>query len=405
MNPPRCPLGSLLIAAALGLAATVPAGDTAESEEPAVPSSPHAVNDAMYRGGVSRAACSDCHSCDKPTPEAPCLVVCPRHREHFIGAHQADEGPELVIIDQLANLYRPVVFAHRRHANMSAFSGGCRNCHHYSEPSGKIPACRECHDETRHATDLRRPALKGAYHRQCINCHLDWSHENACGFCHEEAEGAAGAEPALPDATDIIGISHPLITAPPTYTYETSYEEGPLVTFHHQDHVDAFGQSCVDCHRGDSCSRCHDSTTSDAKASRPDPMTSCTSCHYERDCGFCHTREARPQFHHTQSVEWPLNPYHQEVACKTCHGEPGVFRTPERRCVSCHIHWDNGGFDHAVTGLKLNEDHIDVDCGDCHADMDFTRTPTCMECHDDPMLPDQLPGIRIAHDQPMIPKR
>ena len=51
---------------------------------------------------------------------------------------------------------------------------------------------------TRATVDLRQPSLKGAYHRQCINCHLDWSHENACGFCHEQApdKKAAGAKPA-----------------------------------------------------------------------------------------------------------------------------------------------------------------------------------------------------------------
>ena len=28
--------------------------------------------------------------------------------------------------------------------------------------------------------DLRMPNLKGAYHRQCLNCHRDWAHENEC---------------------------------------------------------------------------------------------------------------------------------------------------------------------------------------------------------------------------------
>jgi hypothetical protein len=335
-------------------------------------------------------ACTGCHICDHPTPENPCLIDCPRHGAHFYGQHEADEGPEIVIIDQLAKLYSPVVFAHRMHADMSSMTGGCENCHHYSEQSGVIPPCRECHDETKGPVSLNQPALKGAYHRQCMNCHLDWSHENACSFCHEQVDGTATAEV---DSTDIVGIPHPKITATPSYIYETTYEEGPIVSFHHEDHVDKFDLKCVDCHRGDSCSSCHHGTQEAPKRESLDHVKTCGTCHAERDCAFCHNHEAKPIFQHTHTVGWALDPYHTQVSCRVCHGEPQDFRTPSDQCLSCHIHWEDGGFNHAATGLTLSEDHEDLDCRDCHLEMDFSQQPSCEDCHDDPMLPDNLPGV------------
>ncbi len=349
-------------------------------------------DDPMHAPAAEKVtACASCHKCQHPTPDDPCLVHCPRHGSHFYGQHEADEGPEMVIIDQLADLYRPVVFAHRLHADMSNMTGGCENCHHYSEQSGVIPPCRECHDETKGPVSLNQPALKGAYHRQCMNCHRDWSHESACGFCHEQVHEGIGSAPA--DTTDIVGIPHPKIEATSTYTYETDYDKGALVTFHHNDHVDMFGLKCVDCHRGDSCSRCHD--TGKAQPQGLNHLTTCCACHGERDCGFCHTDEAKPMFEHSRTAGWSLDPHHTDVACNTCHGSPQDFRTPSDKCTSCHIHWEAGAFDHKVTGLSLSEDHLDMDCSDCHLEMDFSAQPSCEDCHDEPMLPEKLPGTRM----------
>jgi hypothetical protein len=336
-------------------------------------------------------ACSQCHACEKPTEEDPCLVACPRHGGHFFGEHRVDEGPNIVIIDQLADLYEPVVFAHQLHASMANMSGGCENCHHYSETTGEIPPCRSCHDPDRTEVDLRMPALKGAYHRQCINCHLDWAHENACGFCHEEvAEGGL----AQADSTDILGIPHPRIEATDTYNYETSYENGPVVSFHHADHTEAFGLQCVDCHRGDSCASCHDTGTAEAR--QLDHIVTCGACHAERDCGFCHSTEPKPRFDHATSVGWKLEPYHGDVSCTTCHGDPKAFHTPTGRCADCHIHWEAGSFDHRQVGLELSETHEEFDCEDCHADRAFEKKPHCTECHEEELYPEYLPGEKVA---------
>lgn len=337
-------------------------------------------------------ACNVCHGCEDPTPEDPCLAACPRHGSHFYGDHEADDGPEVVVIDQLSELYQPVVFAHKLHATMAEMSGGCTSCHHYSETSGEIPACRECHDPDKSQVDLRMPSLKGAYHRQCTNCHLDWSHENACGFCHHPIDEASAV---AADSLSIVGVPHPLIEATETYIYETTYEDGPVVSFHHSDHVELFGQECVDCHRGNSCAHCHD-TAAPAESHALDHVTECCSCHVERDCGFCHTAEPQPRFDHELSTGFALAPHHTDAECNSCHGSPKSFRSPSSACGDCHIHWEAGSFDHRVTGLALDDTHAELDCEDCHEDRAFNRTPMCENCHDEQLYPDLLPGDRVS---------
>ena len=56
--------------------------------------------------------CAGCHACDKPTKDNPCLLGCPRHEGKFLREHVVDLGPDIILIDQLANLYKPVIFAH-----------------------------------------------------------------------------------------------------------------------------------------------------------------------------------------------------------------------------------------------------------------------------------------------------
>ena len=51
----------------------------------------------------SDASCGDCHVCSTPTADAPCLRQCPRFSKAIV-AHSPEEGPSLVILDQLSDL-------------------------------------------------------------------------------------------------------------------------------------------------------------------------------------------------------------------------------------------------------------------------------------------------------------
>ena len=131
--------------------------------------------------------CKECHVCNTPTYEKPCLKIFPEFtRERGITVHHsAEDAPEILKIDGLSKLYEPSIFTHKLHAEMAGMSGGCISCHHHNPP-GRIAACRQCHNPYVTGTDLNKPGLKGAYHRQCLNCHRQWSHTNECFVCHAE---------------------------------------------------------------------------------------------------------------------------------------------------------------------------------------------------------------------------
>ncbi len=333
--------------------------------------------------------CLNCHTCAEPTAANPCLLGCPRHTGKLYGEHEVTEGPEMVILDQLSVLYSPVVFTHKLHASMSNLDGGCGTCHHFSNPDEPIPACRTCHPEYSDLADIKKPSLKGAYHRQCINCHREWSHESSCNECHVPIDGEGPVRKSI-DRTDIVGIPHPHITAQEKYVYSTTYKKAPVVTFHHTDHVDLFGLSCASCHQGDNCQRCHDESAADKPGISH--LTSCNSCHDEKNCDFCHARQEKPAFAHAVSTGWDLGERHKDVKCTSCHGPVKNFTSPSTVCTDCHIHWELGSFDHAVTGLTLSETHVEFECENCHINGNFANRPGCDNCHDDIEFPEYMPG-------------
>ncbi len=343
-----------------------------------------------YHGKELSQECMVCHNCEKgqfPTKTNLCLQQCAR------SSLESALTNDIVIIDRLVDKYEPVIFAHDLHATMSAMSGGCENCHHFAQSEDEIQSCGTsgCHSESNVVNlKMSKPSLKGAYHRQCMGCHREWSHDTDCGFCHAELTDGK-SKVAEMDISDIVGTLHPKIEAKPMYIFNTTFKDGKIVTFHHTDHVDQFGLRCTDCHRGDGCFHCHDS----AKQERKDvkSVETCYKCHTKEDnCNFCHSDNPKPEFEHYMSTGWALNKYHMDSECSNCHGPAYKFTKPSTTCTNCHIHWDVGVFDHSVTGLTLNEDHEEEDCEVCHIDRDFRVEPTCDNCHDEISYPDDLPG-------------
>ncbi len=327
--------------------------------------------------------CSDCHVCARPTVSDPCLEMCAREGAMPSEAHSAAEGPGVAVIDELSDLYSPVQFNHKLHAEMVGMGEGCSICHHYS-PSGKFPPCRECHGrEPSEPRTLRKPGLKGAFHRQCMGCHREWSHDTKCIVCHLPVRGAA-LSATLADSTDILGISHPVITEPDKRVWTTPYSAGPVVTFHHQEHIDLFELRCVDCHQGENCSYCHD-LNKEARLGKTDEEIHaiCNDCHGEDDCGTCHDTKEKPAFTHAGNGGWELNRFHQGLSCRACHPTGRKIAKLSTTCNDCHGGWNQENFRHAVTGLQLDDIHGELDCGDCHIDQKYSNQPDCSGCHDD----------------------
>ncbi|HEX9750972.1 MAG TPA: cytochrome c3 family protein [candidate division Zixibacteria bacterium] len=348
-----------------------------------------------HRQPLSKLDCRQCHTCDYPTSDSPCLISCPRiEAVQSTAPHDAAEGPASILLDKLVDLYEPVQFNHLAHANMSGMGGDCATCHHYSPP-GRIPPCSECHEASRTEDNLRMPSLKGAYHRQCIACHREWTHDTKCTACHAPRSGAIA--PTDNGLSGMLGSAHPRIAAPDIKVYETPYQPAPVVTFFHQEHIDLFGLRCVDCHQKESCSNCHDVLKpAQVVAKTPEQVHAvCNDCHRQDACAKCHDNAQRPPFTHA-STGWPLNRFHASLECSSCHASGQRITQLDRACTGCHGDWTQESFAHAVTGLRLDELHGEFDCEGCHSERRFDVVPTCSSCHDDERNAyDVPPGERI----------
>jgi len=341
--------------------------------------------------------CTKCHTCDNPTPEDMCLKPCPTlSMAHETSKHRLAEAPEKMMLGSIADLYKPVSFNHKLHAEMAGMGSECATCHHYSPPGEKIPPCKECHGAG-NPTNLRQPGLKGAYHRQCLACHREWSHETKCVVCHLPEEGKI-MEQAHLDSTDIMGIAHPVIEAPEVKLYNTPYTKGQLVTFYHEEHIQLFGLACANCHQKENCGYCHDLqlASSKPKKSMEEVHAICNDCHIDDACSKCHGTKQKDGFKHAQTG-WPLNRFHQKLGCRSCHPTGREISKLNNECSNCHGGWNQDNFEHLVTGLQLSETHLEFECENCHLDGQYDQPPDCSTCHDEIDYTDTPPGEYVDH--------
>jgi len=339
--------------------------------------------------------CVNCHECAHPTSVDPCLRPCSRGK---LAEFDPMIGPDTCVLDDLENEYAPVIFGHRLHAEMSPMGQGCTNCHHYSDP-GEITACKNCHPIGISHENLRQPGLKGAYHRQCMGCHTDWSGTTQCDLCHAKIE--AGAPKPVVDA------EHPprpgritaKFEAPEKKTWESSYGGGTIVTLHHKSHTETYGIPCAACHHAEGCAFCHseEARSQPVRHSEQALHAICVTCHEETSCEQCHMKEEAVEFSH-ERTGWPIAVYHSSLACRDCHGSPYHFTKPSPKCDSCHPAFTSGEFDHGRTGLVLDENHAVLDCDTCHEGDAYAVAPAaCDNCHDgEYRYPENLPGTRVG---------
>ena len=341
--------------------------------------------------------CQECHLCKNPTAAKPCLKICPKFvRKGVSTKHTLKEAPEIIVIDTLATEYTPVVFDHRLHASMSQMNGGCESCHHHNPP-GKILPCSTCHQKGVKRSDLSKPSLKGAYHQLCISCHREWNTEwktkSNCTACHKKAQAHFDVKEAQKQARHLF----PTPKRPKQFVLKTDWPDEPIVTFHHNEHIETFGLKCEACHKKTNCSDCHKTEGHEEITKKKLAALShenCMPCHktaIEKNCTFCHSKKERKTFDHAQTG-WPLKPFHKSLACTECH--KNGFKRLNTDCNSCHNtnKWQPGTFDHSITGIELDENHRDTDCDECHVNRNFAKKPQCTDCHDDKSFPKNVPG-------------
>ncbi len=125
-------------------------------------------------------------------------------REHARVSTFADADiPETVTIGLLSKDYEPSKMPHRKivktlldKQSQNKLAGVfhtekatlCQGCHHNSPPSKTPPKCVSCHGVELKASPDGRPALKAAYHLQCMTCHAQMQQKPAsseCADCHK----------------------------------------------------------------------------------------------------------------------------------------------------------------------------------------------------------------------------
>ena len=361
-----------------------------------VPSPAAAQARSQGRPAASALNCRLCHTGATPTKADPALIRCPRLL--IKDYHSVDDAPPTMTLGSSAGRYGPVAFSHREHARMAGMDRGCEGCHHYDQ-ARPIQKCDGCHSATRLRTDLARPDLKAAMHRQCFDCHRDWNPGVTCLSCHGATTGAATARTPVRPA----GLTKP--KAPIRVIYRTPAAAGRTVTFFHNEHVDRFGLACADCHQGASCASCHRAPVSAvaevsraAPAGRPDSLAHarCSACHANDRCATCHSDQPprTAGFDHRARTGWGLNRFHASLPCQACHVTEGAFRRLNPDCESCHAGWQKR-FAHGKTGLALDELHAGLDCTSCHPDKTFRGPPACADCHSDKSYPAARPGQSV----------
>ncbi len=342
--------------------------------------------------------CSQCHKCEKPSKADPCLKLCPRpFKEQDKGVKLSPQQiPDMVVLDDLENLYEPVRFSHKVHVNMVFMSGGsngCVVCHHFTPTNQSHPPCKKCHDPNVLNENINQPGLKGAYHRQCIQCHREWSKETDCEVCHamkakKQEQGSAYKPHQYRQCNE-----------PDKKVYQTAHGQGTYVTFFHNNHSRLYGLKCNSCHREDPCVACHYQGEKPLSVAEPhaDVMHyKCSACHnitQSTGCSKCHSKTERAGFDHKQATGWALGVYHQKLSCQSCHPEGKTVAKLDRTCNGCHGNWNSENFNHAVTGIELDETHIAAECSDCHIERRFDKSPDCSGCHEgDKTYPKDKPG-------------
>ena len=73
------------------------------------------------------------------------------------------------------------------------------------------------------------------------------------------------------------------------------------------------------------------------------------------------------------------------------------YKKLDNNCTSCHKNFIDGKLDHKVIGLALSENHLELECNNCHKNGNFVQAPECSMCHDDKSYPAYLPGKKVKN--------
>ena len=231
--------------------------------------------------------CPPCPSCALDPQSLPKSKVLPKGVLPPHSAATTQQGPEQAVLYHLVSQYEPALFNHRGHLSYAA---NCTDCHHHAKSVEDFPPCRECHGVA--FKDISRPGLKGAYHRQCMNCHRQLgSGPLGCVDCHKQrSDKDDAAKLAKNNAPQKASLGH-------------LAKEYPPVVFNHKLHEDV----------SDNCATCHHKP-GEVELTAP--------------CRECHGDQAKPGVKQLGLKD----AYHKQ--CLSCHQHMGG--DAPQQCAGCH---------------------------------------------------------------------
>jgi hypothetical protein len=234
------------------------------------------------------------------------------------------------------------------------FAGDCDQCHLVFDGVPDVK-CLDCH--TGLAT---RIADKEGFHAKhtsegCIACHPDHRGFSASLTRDEALAAFDHAETGFP-----IAGAHAPVACDECHTAPIGEMADSCGDCHEDPHSSALGPDCGQCHT--------DAAWLQQLKTLADHHTSTEGGHAGLRCDDCHR--------HGEHLE-PV------VACASCHEEAHDGTTSN--CDQCHqvSGFKPAGFDHGPCTCAFPGKHQTVACLACHADFDFTDTPTlCAGCHE-----------------------
>ncbi len=277
-------------------------------------------------------------------PALQCRACHPEHR-----------GPDAALVEMDPTTFPHEVTgfaltAHAQNADGTAFD--CDDCHLQNVGVFETAVCTDCHQQIDSAFTEAHTA---AYGTDCLACH-DGVETLGANFDHNQADFKLIGKHATTDCASCHSSAHAI----------NDFKNTP--------------SECVACHQKD-----------DAHAGN-----------FGSDCAACHTPEnwEATSFDHNL-LDFKLEGSHARVECEQCHANNVYQGTPTdcyvchqkddehngqfgTDCAACHTtsDWDNVSFDHNSFAFKLEGQHANVECQQCHINNVYQGTPTdCYACH------------------------
>ncbi|MBN8582748.1 MAG: hypothetical protein J0L96_18940 [Anaerolineae bacterium] len=253
----------------------------------------------------------------------------------------------------------------------------CKACHSAPwERATMADRCLECH------TNIAAQMVDVAQLHGSI---VQKSPSIACRDCHQDHRGATAS------LTELGNFDFPHEALGFSLNEHQRKESGDPIT-------------CEDCHgddvttfASDSCQTCH--SDMDIAYAQAHLLS------FGGDCLACHDGVDRFDDFNHNAYPFKLEGGHANVACTQCHLDARSItdlQSAPQDCYSCHAHndehngqygtqceschnpstWEDAIFDHNLSAFKLEGEHTEVACEECHVNNIFKGTPKdCYSCH------------------------